>query len=744
MSIRCSELAVACLLSAVLGASAAAIPPYAGTSCVPGVTGRKTGFFHVEELGGKWWVVDPLGRGTVIRGCDGISFAGPPCEALGKNPYGEHNRKIYASPAEWEEKTLARLGEWGFNMLGNCRVKTMWHRGLAHAIPLNFGDALCKDFDDDTYWIGPDLHGPRTAFPNVFHPKFEAYCRDRARKICAPNRDDPWLFGYFLDNELAWNGWKSPDYRGRASASTHVHANRSPSEGLFDTVMDKRKEHTARQALARFMNDRYGSGWEAKPVTREMKLAFLEHVAETYFGTMERAIRAADPNHMILGARFDGLSIVAPKVLPEVWRAAGRHCDLLTFNCYPWADLDRNEVFISRHPGSARMTEVFRHFHDIAKRPFLLTEWSFPALDSGLPCRVGAGQRFRTQDERVRASELMARTVLALPFMVGYDYFKWVDQPALGCSRAFAEDTNYGLVDVNDEPYGKLVSMFARLHRDVAHCRAAGVPAARPFTPDPDCGRSVALSTFSRIAEAGARVTCVREGAGYVVDNGAGCRWCGRVGGTSLFDRIELNGREIGSMNGMLSFVAPGGSRRWIRTARVESAVWNESAHRMEVVGVGEDSGWKFKLAYRFTFCPGRSCVLGELVRIDNVGKRNLEEMVGYFRQHAPYEREERALSGGQPTRPAWKAPLRAGWFAEDGRFWAAATLSTAVRAFSYRATPKGTVHPDAAFELPDAPPLAPGASFAPRGYWLVAFAGLDGEASWSSAVDAFFAAGEW
>ena len=70
-------------------------------------------------------------------------------------------------------------------------------------------------------------------------------------------------------------------------------------------------------------------------------------------------------------------------------------------------------------------------------KPLLVTEWSFPALDRGMPCTWGAGMRVKTQAERVQACELVAKTFLSCPQVVGYDYFMWRDQPAGGWSSSF-------------------------------------------------------------------------------------------------------------------------------------------------------------------------------------------------------------------------------------------------------------------------------------------------------------------
>jgi len=44
-------------------------------------------------------------------------------------------------------------------------------------------------------------------FSNDFERKMEAACR----KLCGPRSGDPWLLGYFTDNELRWGA----DWRGK-------------------------------------------------------------------------------------------------------------------------------------------------------------------------------------------------------------------------------------------------------------------------------------------------------------------------------------------------------------------------------------------------------------------------------------------------------------------------------------------------------------------------------------------------
>ena len=359
---------------------------------------RATGFFRVEKAEGEQWrAIDPDGREIVPLGVNSVNYDG--CRSRGSiRRYREWNDAHYSSREAWAKETLGRLKDWGFNRLSGGNTN-LYHRGFMHSRNLSVGSRLCMPNMVQEYWICPNPGKPCAAFPNVFHPQFRAWCDYVAQQECAPNRNDPWLFGYYTDNELAWWGRGARDV------------------GLYNETLKLPEEHTARQALVRFVNERGCS--DPQKASTELRLEFLRLAAEIYFRETAAAIRAADPNHLVLGARFAGLS-GAHEV---VWEIAGKHCDLVTFNIYPWADLDRNVVYVNASSSAERVVDAFAARYAVVKKPFLITEWSFPSLDSGLPCLRGAGQRFTTQADRTRATELFARTMLSSPSVLGYDYF---------------------------------------------------------------------------------------------------------------------------------------------------------------------------------------------------------------------------------------------------------------------------------------------------------------------------------
>jgi hypothetical protein len=96
-------------------------------------------------------------------------------------------------------------------------------------------------------------------------------------------------------------------------------------------------------------------------------------------------------------------------------------------------------------------------------RPIMITEWAFKAMDSGLPNLRGAGVPVATQQERAEAYERYTRQALSLPFVVGLHWFQYTDQPLQGRAHD-GENSNYGLVTIDDEPYVTLVEKMRQVN----------------------------------------------------------------------------------------------------------------------------------------------------------------------------------------------------------------------------------------------------------------------------------------
>lgn len=416
----------------------------AGKTCRYGgwikVKRKATGFFRTEQVNGVWWLVDPDGHLFVSKGVNHVSFHGDHCPALGYSPYNRNVQAKYGSEEKWAEATAQRLRNWGFNTIGAWSSASLF-KHMPYTVILNMGARAGAD------WL-------RGTFPDVFSPKFRQTLDDIAAKECAPRRKDSLLLGYFTDNELRWG----PDWR----STRHL---------LDDYLLSLPEDAPGKKALLEFFRKRYPTiedfnkawglnlpNWDALAKLKELppapadalekqrlsdRLDFLRIVAREYFRACYEAIRKYDPHHLILGVRFAGYA------LRPVVEAMGDFVDVVSFNWY----------------GFEPPVKMLEELHRTTGKPVMITEFSFKAMDSGLPNTRGAGQPVPTQKDRADNFEKFVTSLMKLPYCVGYHWFQWSDQPAQG--RFDGENSNYGLVKENDEPWELLTKRMTEVNRQV-------------------------------------------------------------------------------------------------------------------------------------------------------------------------------------------------------------------------------------------------------------------------------------
>lgn len=381
------------------------------------------GYFRVEARGGVWWLIAPDGSPTLSIGVDDVSFYGDQTLGAGPSPdqagtAGGHA----ASAAAWSRESLQRLRDWGFNTLGAWSDQTLWQRGMPYTVILDLAARAGAD-------------SARGTPVDVYDPEFPRTAQQIAAQVCAPRADDHQLVGYFSDNELWWG----TDWR-RAGT-------------LLGAYLRFPADTPGRQRVVAFLRERYRGDirrldrawgvatpdfWHVPRVaaTRAYRAdadRFLERVATRYFTVSRDAIRAADPHHLYLGARFAGLP-------PDAVLRAARVADVISINLY------------DRDPRS-----TVRHVFAVTGRPVLVTEFSFRALDSGLPNTRGAGPWVLSQRTRGWAYADYVARLVSLPEAIGYHWFRWADEPKEG-RFPDGENSNYGLVRIDGVPYAAFVT----------------------------------------------------------------------------------------------------------------------------------------------------------------------------------------------------------------------------------------------------------------------------------------------
>lgn len=402
----------------------------------------RMGFYRVQVVNKRWWLIDPHNQPCLSMGVNHITFGPYPGDEdpNGYYPYEQAAYRKYGSAEVWAKAQAKRLRQWNFNTVGSWSSPILFDQGLVYTVNMAISFAAAGDV-----W----LHGD---FPDVFSPVFEQAAIEMAKETCTPRKDDPNLLGYFTDNELDWEGW-----RRRTS--------------LFDYFMQRKAATPARQALVAQLKERYGGdiqafnqNWavtlnsfddlfactELQPgpdasaeQVKKDKDEFLRLAARTYFSVCQKAIRSFDQNHMIIGVRFGGTA--HPIVVEE---------------CVPYVDIVSYNNYSYDAPKKA-LEEVFNR----TWKPIMITEWAFKAMDSGLPNTKGAAIPVYTQEDRANGYERYVTQALSLPYIVGLHWFMWCDQPPLGRSLD-GENSNYGLVDNDDEPYCTLVERMRVVNRD--------------------------------------------------------------------------------------------------------------------------------------------------------------------------------------------------------------------------------------------------------------------------------------
>jgi hypothetical protein len=378
------------------------------------------GYFHVEQRDGVWWLIDPSGAPTLSVGVDHMAYEPDRIKGTGPCPYAEAAAKIYPDRNAWGLGALARIRTWGFNTIGAWSDPELWTHGVPYTIIRDIAQRAGAD-----WWHGKPV--------DVYDPRFEEAAREIAGTVCAPRRYDHSLIGYFSDNELRWG----PDWRGK--------------ETMLEMYLKLPEGSAGRQAAIKFLHEGYGgeisrlnSAWNVKAADFESVLpaaetdaykadseAFLKRVADRYFEVCKTALHNADPNHLYLGARFAG------RVPDAVFRAA-RVLDVVSINIY-----------------SFDPRPLVQQVYQLSGRPILIGEFSFRGEDAGLPNTRGAGPKVPNQQARAKAYTDYVTWLESLPEVIGYHWFQWVDEPKEG--RFDGEDSNYGLVDINDRPYSEFV-----------------------------------------------------------------------------------------------------------------------------------------------------------------------------------------------------------------------------------------------------------------------------------------------
>ncbi len=239
------------------------------------------GFFTLGKEDDHFWFITPKGEPFFSLGINHID------PASSRYPENLHiwEEKYDGSTIKWIKKGVKpQLEEWGFNTMGweqEVTVKKWQHSRSFTVDELNALDMpYCRmlPFIESHQWEKHTVHY------DFFSDDWIEWVDYVARAYCAEVKNDPNLIGYFFSDCPTWihdrpdNQWRGP---------------------MFDPE---------------------------KLQTQEGKDE-LSKMATQYYKTIHDAIRKYDPNHLILGDRYEANAPIAMEVI----EAALPYVDVLSF-----------------------------------------------------------------------------------------------------------------------------------------------------------------------------------------------------------------------------------------------------------------------------------------------------------------------------------------------------------------------------------------------------------------------------
>ena len=376
---------------------------------------KATGFFHIQQIGGRSWLIDPEGCRYFNMGIN--SVVEPP-----------KVEKLFGSAARWAETVTGQLRAGGFNGLGNSSSPRLNKvaQPLIWVLRKNFMFAFAKELGLTEPASG--TVGFRDKCLPVFHPDFAAFC-DRFGRDLADTANDPLLLGIMTDNEL-----QCPvDLLDRHLA--------------LDTANPKLKP--GHDAAAAWLTARQ-NGRASAEITQRDRYEFIAFAFERYYRIVSQTVRKYDPHHLYLGSRinyhqgeFDN---------PYFWKLLAPYHDVVSVNYYHvWG------------PDARQLAQ----WDAWAGRPILFTEWYAKAEDvPGLANTFGAGWLVHTQEDRARYYQHFALNALELKNVVGWHWFKYRDDPRESVALDAAGGANKGMFDFNGRPYPALLQRARAVNRE--------------------------------------------------------------------------------------------------------------------------------------------------------------------------------------------------------------------------------------------------------------------------------------
>lgn len=396
---------------------------------------EKTGWFHVNEIEGRWYFITPEGNAFFSLG------ATHAVECIKLDELNLFETKYHSNEVELSENFLHYFGIWGYNSAGYGALPSM-EKQIPYVV--------------EVWTEGPRSlsAGKGSVNTDIFDPAVQEKLRKTVRDSALKHVNNPNCLGYVGIDLPLWgtvvkNGISYIDFF--RSLENNTYGKKEYLSFLNNKYKEKEKAFLDAYGLnLNSLKDLSPEQMaEISPLKNQVINAddeeFLNIVADTYFNCYSSEIRKADPNHLVLGDRFMAASESQQdiKVPESILKTASKYFDVISFQ--PMGTRDFKKKYINR---------VF----EITGRPILMAD---------VNCMLSRPTEGQTNTEAYEkeAGEHTYKfytDAAQSPYLIGIhrctvrDYRPW--------------DKKYhrrGLLKANDEPYPILADYTIKTNQEV-------------------------------------------------------------------------------------------------------------------------------------------------------------------------------------------------------------------------------------------------------------------------------------
>lgn len=373
------------------------------------IKGKATGWFHLEEVKGRWFFITPEGNGFIPIGVNHIgTYFGGGNQKLRPGERDLVKERHHGSVKEAAAHVEKMVRSWGFNYAG---YDAPVH--VRQTMPFSTGFK-------QTNTSGVTVFGP-PEYVDVFAPEFAADLDKRVAEHCRPLRENRFLLGHYLVDLPRWGDMA-------------YFENEEKKHGVSWLSFFRKLFPGSPGRLA------YEKAITGAADIKAAELAFTVEIADQCYRLTAEAFRRHDPHHLVLGERFAGTRLFLPVV-----ECSAQYFPVIAAQL----DGDFDAAF-------------YRDLHQRTGKPIINADHVANFITPATQKVLGRALKSEADSAALYASYL--RAAFAEPFMVGYNRCQlasriFQDGPPAGWKQ--------GILDPAGEPYPVLLKAITTTNHEV-------------------------------------------------------------------------------------------------------------------------------------------------------------------------------------------------------------------------------------------------------------------------------------